>query len=77
MVFYSHSTGSTTVGNRANYFSSIYATRTLAFMNLQYAKADKKALAYTFNHPYLNNANSFKGTIGTSAYGSRVSRNRA
>jgi hypothetical protein len=46
-------------------------------MNLQYAKADKKALAYTFNHPYLNNANSFKGSIGTSAYASKASRNRA
>jgi hypothetical protein len=76
MVFYSHGTGSTTVGNRANYFSSIYATKTLAFMNLQYAKADKKALAYTFNHPYLNNTNSFRGSIGTTSYGSRASRNR-
>ena len=77
MVFYSHGPGSTTIGNRANYFSSIYATNTLVFMNLQYAKADKKALAYTFNHPYLNITNSFKGSIGTSAYASKASRNRA
>jgi hypothetical protein len=76
MVFYSHGSGSTSFGNRANYFSSIYATRTLAFMNLQYAKADKKALAYTFNHPYLNNTNSFRGSVGTTSYASRSSRNR-
>ena len=76
MVFYSHGSGTNSFGNRANYFSSIYATNTLVFMNLQYAKSDKKALAYTFNHPYLNNTNSFRGSIGTSAYGSRASRNR-
>ena len=37
MVFYSHGPGTTSFGNRANYFSSIYATKTLSFMNLQYA----------------------------------------
>jgi len=76
MVFYSHGSGSTSFGNRANYFSSIYATKTLIFMNLQYARADKKALAYTFNHPYLNNTNSFRGSVGTTSYASRSSRNR-
>ena len=76
MVFYSHGSGTSSFGNRANYFSSIYAINNLVFMNLQYAKSDKKALAYTFNHPYLNNKNSFRGSIGTSAYGSRASRNR-
>jgi hypothetical protein len=76
MVFYSHGSGTSSFGNRANYFSSIYATNNLVFMNLQYAKSDKKVLAYTFNHPYLNNTNSFRGSIGTSAYGSRASRNR-
>ena len=76
MVFYSHGSGSTSFGNRANYFSSIYATNTLTFMNLQYAKSDKKTLAYTFNHNFINNANSFRGSIGISAYGSRASRNR-
>lgn len=74
MVFYSH--GSSSFGNRANYFSSIYATNTLVFMNLQYAKADKKTLAYTFNHNFINNTNSFRGSVGTSSYGSRASRNR-
>jgi hypothetical protein len=76
MVFYSHGSGTTSFGNRANYFSSIYATKTLVFMDLQYAKSNKKALAYTFNHPYLNNTSSFRGSIGTSAYGSRASKNR-
>lgn len=76
MAFYSRGSGTSSFGNRATYFSSIYATNTLAFMNLQYANSDKKALAYTFNHPYLNNANSFRGSVGTSAYGSRASRHR-
>lgn len=75
MVFYSHSSSS--FGNRANYFSSIYNTRTLAFMNLQYESSkNKSAYAYTFNHPFLNNTNSFRGSVGTSSYGSRASRNR-
>jgi len=76
MVFYSHGSGSNSFGNRATYFSSIYATNTLDFMNLQYAKSNKRSLAYTFNHPYLNNTNSFRGSIGLSAYGSRASRKR-
>ena len=75
MVFYSH--GSSSSGNRANYFSSIYNTRTLAFMNLQYESSkNKSAYAYTFNHNFINNTNSFRGSIGTSSYGSRASRNR-
>jgi hypothetical protein len=76
MSFSSHGSGTNSFGNRATYFSSIYATNTLDFMNLQYVKSNKKSLAYTFNHPYLNNKNNFKGSIGTSAYGSRASRNR-
>jgi hypothetical protein len=76
MSFSSRGSGTSSFGNRANYFSSIYATNTLEFMKLQYANSDKKAIAYTFNHPYLNNKNSFRGSVGTSAYGSRASRKR-
>lgn len=71
---YSHGTSS--FGNRANYFSSIYASNSLAFMNYQFLTHDKRSLAYTYNHPYLNNKNSFRGSIGTTAYAKRVSRSR-
>jgi len=74
IIMYSHGTSS--FGNRANYFSSIYASNTLTFMNYQFLTHDKRPLAYTYNHPYLNNKNSFRGSTGITAYASRVSRSR-
>lgn len=71
---YNH--GSSSFGNRSNYFSSIYNTKSLTFMNTQFLKSDKKSLAYTYNHNFINNTNSYRGSVGITSNASRSSKNR-